>query len=239
MPLVLGVTGSIATGKSLLCQHLVEQFHVVHADADKVVHRMYDPGKPAFDRIVGEFGEEIVGADGFIDRKVLGSKVFGNRERMTALTRAIGDIGGEMHRVIDEWRATLPDDQVAILEAVNLMEAGYSEWCDATWLVAAEDAVALPRLMDRNGFSEEEAKQRLASARNWRDRAGGADHVFHNDGTLEEFLAEAGRVLEETKARFRAGTLPPTKWTEWHRDLQERMRAEREQREAAQTKVEG
>ncbi len=223
MPLVLGVTGSIATGKSLLCQHLVERFGVVHADADKVVHRMYDPGKPAFDRIVGEFGRDIVGDDGYIDRKVLGSKVFGNRERMSALTRAIGDIGGEMHRVIDEWRATLPRDQVAILEAVNLMEAGYSEWCDATWLVAAEDAIALPRLMERNGFSEEEATQRLASARNWRDRAGGADYVFHNDGTLAEFLAEADRVREETKARFIAGTLPATNWTAWHAAL----RAER------------
>jgi dephospho-CoA kinase len=239
MPLVLGVTGSIATGKSLLCQHLVEQFHVVHADADKVVHRMYDPGKPAFDRIVGEFGRDIVGDDGFIDRKVLGGKVFGNRERMSALTRAIGDIGGEMHRVIDEWRATLPRDQVAILEAVNLMEAGYSEWCDATWLVAAEDEVALPRLMDRNAFSEEEAKQRLASARHWQDRAGGADTVFHNDGTLEDFLAEADRVLEAPKARFLAGTLPPTNSTAWHKELQERMRAEREQREAAQAKREG
>lgn len=232
MPLVLGVSGSIATGKSLLCQHLVEHYGAVHADADKVVHRMYDPGKPAFDRIVGEFGDDIVGADGYIDRKVLGGKVFGDRERMGALTTAIGDIAAEMKRVIDEWRATLADDQVAILEAVNLMEAGYSAWCDATWLVAAEDEVALPRLMERNAFSEQEAKQRLASARNWRERAGGADHVFHNDGTLEQFIDETEGVFAETREAFAADTLGESKWKPWHDEMLKRLEAERVKREA-------
>ena len=237
MPLVLGVSGSIATGKSLLCRYLVEQHGVAHADADKVVHRMYDPGKPAFDRIVGEFGDDIVGADGFIDRKVLGGKVFGDRARMGALTKAIGDIGGEMKRVIDEWRATLAADQVAILEAVNLMEAGYSEWCDATWLVAAEDEIALARLMERNGFSQEEATQRLASARNWRERAGGADHVFHNDGTLEQLLAEVERVFADTRAAFAAGTLGESKWKPWHDETMKRLEAERVKRETGAGEV--
>ena len=86
MALVLGVTGSIATGKSYLCRHLVENYGAIHADADKVVHRMYDPGKPGFDRIVSEFSESVVGEDGYIDRKILGSKVFGDQERMSALT---------------------------------------------------------------------------------------------------------------------------------------------------------
>ncbi|MCB9490732.1 MAG: dephospho-CoA kinase, partial [Dehalococcoidia bacterium] len=128
MPLVLGVTGSIATGKSYLCQYMVEKYGAIHADADKVVHRMYDPGKPGFDRIVAEFGEEVIGEDGYIDRKKIGAQVFGKPERMRDLTRAIGDIGGEMKRVIDEWRATLGPDDIAILEAVNLIEAQYSGW---------------------------------------------------------------------------------------------------------------
>ena len=56
MPLILGVTGSIATGKSLVCQTLVD-LGAVHCDADKLVHRLYDPGTPGFDRVVAEFGE--------------------------------------------------------------------------------------------------------------------------------------------------------------------------------------
>ena len=96
MPLILGIAGSIATGKSLLCDHLVTKYGAVHGDADKLVHRMYDPGKPGFDRIVAEFSDEVVGDDGNIDRKILGGMVFGKPERMGALSTAIGDIGAEM-----------------------------------------------------------------------------------------------------------------------------------------------
>ena len=73
MPLVIGVTGSIATGKSSLCTYLVERYGAIHADGDRVVHRMYDPGRPGFDRVVAAFGEGVIGADGMIDRRVLGS----------------------------------------------------------------------------------------------------------------------------------------------------------------------
>ncbi|MEX2031984.1 MAG: dephospho-CoA kinase [Dehalococcoidia bacterium] len=236
MPIVLGVTGSIATGKSYLCQYMVERYDVVHADADKVVHRMYDPGKPGFDRIVAEFGDDVVGDDGFIDRKVLGGKVFGNTERMGALTRAIGDIGAEMKRVIDEWRATLPDDKIAILEAVNLIEAGYSGWCDATWLVGADDEVARPRLMARNNFTEEEANQRLASARKWQDREPASDRVFLNNTTLEALQQAIDRATEETLAQVKAGTLPKSRWHQWWDDTKDEREKMRLAREAAAAK---
>ncbi len=82
MPLVIGVTGSIATGKSGLCSHFVERWGAIHSDADKIVHRMFDPGKPGFDRAVEEFSDEIVGQDGYIDRKKVGAIVFGNPDAM-------------------------------------------------------------------------------------------------------------------------------------------------------------
>lgn len=231
MPLVIGVTGSIATGKSYLCQYLVERYHAVHGDADKIVHRMYDPGKPAFDRIVAEFGREVVGPDGMIDRKAVGAKVFGDAERMRALTTAIGDIGGEMKMTIDGWRATLEPDRIAILEAVNLIEAGYSAWTDATWLVGADYDVALPRLMARNNFSEIEARQRLDAARKWEDRAPASDRVFLNNTTLEAFQAEIEAAVSETLQQLRAGTLPRARYHQWYEETrEERERLAAEQR---------
>ena len=86
-PLVIGLAGTIAAGKSTVGQLLVER-GAHHCDADKLVHRLYDPGTPGFDRVVEAFGTEVVGADGYVDRKILGAKVFGKPEEMNKLTRA-------------------------------------------------------------------------------------------------------------------------------------------------------
>ncbi|MDP6606290.1 MAG: dephospho-CoA kinase [Dehalococcoidia bacterium] len=215
MPLVIGVTGSIATGKTGLCEHLVERWGAIHSDADKVVHRMFDPGKPGFDNAVKEFGDEIVGDDGYIDRKKVGAIVFGNPEAMGRWTRAIGNIADEIKSVIDGWRETLDDDQVAIMEAVNLIEAGYSGWCEQTWLAAAENDTAMRRMMARDNFNEDEAKQRLSSQRSWEDRAPASDHVFHNDGTLEDLMTEVDAEMERVVGLHKAGTLPKSVWFDW------------------------
>ena len=214
MPLIIGVTGSIATGKSSACNLMAAQ-GATHLDADRLVHRLYDPGKPAFDRIVATFGNEIVGEDGYIDRKVLGSKVFGRPEEMTKLTTAIGNIAEAVKEVVDEWNETLDDADVAVLEAVNLIEAGYGQWCDSVWLFACEEDTARQRLMERNGFSIEEANQRLASQRAWQDREPASDHVFHNDGGLEQFEAEVGAAYAETVRLSQGGRLPVSRYYDW------------------------
>ena len=203
MAYLLGVTGSIASGKSVLCRHLANFHGARHVDADRHVHTMYEPGKPAFDRIVAEFGEAVVGANGFIDRKALGDIVFGKPDLLAALRTAIGDIEGEFMRLLRE----LKDDEapIAVFEAVRLFEGPYMEICDAGWLVAAEDERAIDRLMARNSLTREEAEQRMASATPWREREAKADLVLHNDGSIAEFQAAidvaVGKALSDHASR--------------------------------------
>jgi dephospho-CoA kinase len=225
MPLVIGLTGSIASGKSTVARTMVE-LGAVHCDADPLVHRMYDPGKPAFDRIVDIFGRDIIGPDGLIDRRKLGAKTFGKPEEMGKLTRAIGNIGGEVKGVIDKWREELPDDAVAVMEAVNLIEAGYSGWCECTWLVTTDRQKAIDRIVARNQFTVEESTQRVDGQRSWELRAPASDHVFHNDGTLEELIDEVRRVYKETCDLYRAGKLPQRKYDAWNEQRQAQMRAQ-------------
>jgi dephospho-CoA kinase len=214
MALIIGVTGSIATGKSLVCTTL-EELGAEHCDADRLVHKLYDPGTPGFDRVVAEFGEDVVGSDGFIDRKQLGAKVFGNPERMRALTSAMGDISGTIKGVIVGWRETLPPDGCGVMEAVNIIEPGYAAWCDQVWLVAAEPSIAASRLMARNNFTREEAEQRLKSQRPWQDRAPAADFVIHNNGDIEAVKRAIRAEFERITALHAAGALPLGAYHEW------------------------
>lgn len=200
MAFLLGVTGSIACGKSVLCRHLANFHGARHIDADRHVHTMYEPGKPAFDRIVAQFGEGVIGDDGFIDRKALGDIVFGKPDLLAALRTAIGDIEGEFMRLLRE----LKNDPapIAVFEAVRLFEGPYMEICDAGWLVAAEDDKAIARLMARNVLTREEAEQRMASATPWTERAPKADLVLHNNESVEDFQAAIDVAVGEALSHY-------------------------------------
>ena len=214
MALIIGVTGAIASGKSTACK-IMESLGATHSDADKLVHRMYDPGKPAFTRIVESFGNEVIGSDGFINRKILGSQVFGNPEKMAALTTAIGDIKGEVSGVMNQWKIDLGNHEVGLMEAVNFIEAGYGVYSDITWLFAVDDDIAIERLKSRNNLNHEEAVQRLLSQKKWQDRAEASDIVTMNNGTMTDLEEEVIKKYKDLKERHAKGLLGPSKYLEW------------------------
>lgn len=214
MPFIIGITGAIATGKSVACD-TIATLGATHCDADRLVHQLYEPGKPAFDRVVTAFGAEVVGDDGYIDRKILGSKVFGRPDEMRKLTTAIGDIALAVKGVVDEWNATLGQNDVALLEAVNLIEAGYGQWCHRVWLFACEEELALTRLMDRNQMNEEDAKQRLSSQRKWQEREPAADLLLFNDGDLDDFRIRVEDEFTSARNLWLSGELSPSRYYTW------------------------
>ncbi|GAB4332338.1 MAG: dephospho-CoA kinase [Dehalococcoidia bacterium] len=212
---MIGLAGSIASGKSTVAQLLVER-GAIHCDADKLVHRLYDPGTPGFERVVAAFGEDIVGPDGYVDRKKLGAKVFGKPEEMAKLTRAMGSITETIYNQLETWRRELGPGQVAVLEAVNLMEPGYAAKCDQTWLIGIGDDIALQRLMASRGLTEAEARQRLASQRPFDARAGGADWTCINDGTLDDLRDAVNAEFDRILALHQRGELPRSKFHAWY-----------------------
>jgi dephospho-CoA kinase len=213
-PLIIGLVGSIAAGKSTVARLLVER-GARHCDGDSMVHRLYDPGTDGHARIVAAFGEDVVAADGTIDRKALGAKVFGNPKAMAQLTAAIGTIGEAFRRQVDEWRSTLGREEVAVLEAAAMMEPGFARWCDQVWLIGVDDEVAVERLVATRGMTEEEARQRLASARPFEERAGGADWIYLNSGSRDELVAAVDEEFERVRALHRAGSLPASAFDTW------------------------
>lgn len=220
-PLVLGLAGTIAAGKSTVGQLLVER-GAHHCDADKLVHRLYDPGTPGFDRVVAAFGEDVVGPDGYVDRKILGAKVFGKPAEMNKLTTAMGSITEAIKGEIDKWRANLGPDDICVMEAVNLMEPGYARWCDQTWLIGVDDDIARVRLIETRGMSEAEANQRLSAMIPLPVRAPGADFVYKNNGTLDELRAAVNAELDRLIALKKLGEPIESKFHSWWADFLEK-----------------
>ncbi len=218
MALVIGLTGTIAAGKSTVAAILVEH-GATHCDADKLVHRLYDPGTPGFDRVVEAFGRDVVGPDGYVDRKILGAKVFGKPEEMGKLTRAMGSITDAIHGEIDKWRANLGANDVAVMEAVNLMEPGYARWCDQTWVINVDDEIARKRMIETRGMTLEEANQRLASMRPFAEREPGVDWHYANNGTPAELDAAVVAELQRIVALHTASSLSPSKFGPWWEDF--------------------
>ncbi len=214
MPLIIGLAGTIAAGKSTVGQ-LIVAHGAVHCDADKLVHKLYDPGTPGFEKVVAEFGQEVVGPDGYVDRKILGAKVFGKPEEMAKLTRAMGSISEAIKGVIDQWRIDLGPNDIGVMEAVNLMEPGYGNWCDQVWLIAVDDAVAKQRLLETRGMTEAEADQRISAMVKAEVRAPGADWVYFNNGTREDLEAAVDGELGRIRKLHETGDLPKSVFTPW------------------------
>ncbi|MCB1739973.1 MAG: dephospho-CoA kinase, partial [Gammaproteobacteria bacterium] len=179
---VVGLTGGIASGKSTAARILGELgAHVI--DADRLGHRAYEPDTDAFRAVVEAFGADVVGADGRIDRKALGGKVFGDP---TALTRLTDIVWPEILRLarleIAQVRAKSPD-KIVILEAAVLLEAGWQEAVDAVWVVAVEPSVAIARATARDGASAEAIQKRIDAQLSNQERIKRADVVILNDGS--------------------------------------------------------
>ena len=199
---VLGLTGGIASGKSTAAAQLKELGAVV-LDADRYGHRAYEPDSPGFHAVVNEFGHDIVGEDGLIDRRVLGGKVFGDPGKMQRLTDIVWP---EIRRLAAEEIAELRErdpETVIVLEAAVMIEAGWQDLCDEVWVVATGPEAAIRRLRQRNNLSAEEAQKRLDSQLGNAERKKHARVYLENGGTERQFRARLGEEWERLQRRIK------------------------------------
>ena len=187
--MIIGLTGGIASGKSTAAKYLGEKGASV-IDADKLGHRAYEPDTDAFDKVVSSFGQEVVGADGQIDRKVLGSKVFGNPE---ALDRLPGIIWPEIGRLVlkqfEVARGEQPDAPI-VLEAAVMLEAGWEPMVDEVWVVIVDPDTAVERAISRDGVEEEAIRKRIASQLTNEERRAKADIIIDNSSDEAALLTQ-------------------------------------------------
>ena len=188
MTTVIGLTGGIASGKSVVSQMLAERGALI-IDADKVGHEAYLKGSGCYEAVVEAFGPDVVGADGEIDRKALGGKVFGDAAQRKRLE---GIVWPWMRATMESRLAAIRADgtPVVVLEAAVLIEADWIPITDQVWVVIVPPDLARRRVMERNGLTAEQADARIAAQLTNEERVKHARVVIENAGTLDELHAK-------------------------------------------------
>ncbi len=201
---IIGLTGNIACGKSTVLDMLRERGAQV-LDADRVTHELQAPGRPVYHAIVAAFGPGILSApDGPIDRRALGAIVFADPAALRRLEQIVHPAVrerimswlGSVRPETGDWRLEREDQsqasslqppasQVAVIDAIKLLEGGWKQICDAIWVVTCTPEQQLARLISTRGMREDEARARIAAQPPQADKVAQADVVIDNSGPLE------------------------------------------------------
>eukprot|EP00053_Salpingoeca_punica_P014408 m.130982 g.130982 ORF g.130982 m.130982 type:complete len:748 (-) comp16447_c0_seq2:329-2572(-) len=204
-PYLIGLTGGIASGKSAVAKDL-QNLGAAVIDCDLLGHRAYVKGTACFDTLVAEFGQDIVGADGEVNRKALGAKVFGAPERLARLNAIVWPAIAGL--VKEELAAlTARGCEVAVIEAAILLEADWQRMVDEVWVVMVPRDEAKARLMRRNGLTEDQAEQRLASQLTNVERVQAADVVLCSVWERERTIAQGTQAWTLLQQRLASRAL--------------------------------
>ena len=198
---IIGLTGSIATGKSTAAKIIRELGYKV-IDADKVAHSLMLQGGANYKAVVEYFGRQIIKEDLEIDRAKLGEIVFSSKEKLEMLNILTHDnIFNEINVIIKEI-----DEEVVFVEIPLLIEllieSKLNITLDQIWLVYIDPEQQIKRLMSRNGFTYEEAEKRINSQIDIRRKKMYSDYIIHNDKDLTHLKNQIIEGLERINEDF-------------------------------------
>jgi dephospho-CoA kinase len=183
--LKVGLTGSIAVGKSYVLSVLA-QLGCVTFDADKIAHLVMEPGRRAYEDIVRDFGDEVLGEGGSIDRQKLGAIVFADEARRKRLNEIVHPrVFEEQNRLLREAEARDPAG-IAVIDAALIIESGGYKRFDKLIVVYCDRETQVARLMRRANIPREEAEQRIAAQMSSEEKLRYADYRIDTGGTFEE-----------------------------------------------------
>lgn len=194
-PYRIGLTGNIATGKSTVGQMLMA-LDAEFIDADKVTHKVIEPGGAAYDIVVAMFGTQILTPDGYIDRKKLGTIVFKDPASLTLLEDLIHP---RVIAVIDD-KVARSHAPVVVVEAIKLLESGLADTYDAIWVTTCSKTTQLKRLMNARHLNKSDAIQRIEAQPAPDAKLAQADVIIDTDGTVTATKAQVLRAWNKIMA---------------------------------------
>jgi dephospho-CoA kinase len=207
---VIGLTGNIATGKSVI-RKMLEHLGAFGIDADGISHQASAKGGPAYTEVIKTFGEYIVGDDGQIDRAILGQIVFANPKALAKLESIIHPVVRQAIQIL----VARSKQRVIVIEAIKLLEGDLASVCDSIWVVNVPQEVQVTRLVQKRKLPLETARVRIAAQNPQSDKLKRANFVIQNAGSYEDTWTQVqdawAKALGQPAAeREAAATATPT-----------------------------
>lgn len=206
---VIGLTGNIGTGKSVV-RKMLEHLGAYGIDADALSHRVIAKGAPGYQPVLEHFGRWVLSPEGEIDRSRLGRMVFNDPQGMAELEKIIHPV------VIQAVDMIIRRSQhkVVVIEAIKLIESGINKQCDSLWVSYAPQELQLKRLMEKRGMKELEARQAIMSQTPQEQKTGQAQVVIQNIASFEDTwrqVAAAWKKVVPVETESESPTVPRTK----------------------------
>ena len=203
---LIGITGGVGAGKSLVLQLLQKHCRCRVLLADEVGNEVKLPGQPCYERLVELLGKQVLSSDGTIDRKKMAERIFADP---ALLDQVNGIIHPEVRRYIlkqvEEERSKGEIDYF-FLEAALLIECGYEAVADELWYIHADGPVRMARLKESRGYSEEKIRQIFESQLSETEFRAHCSVVIENNGDLQETRRQLEAALCRDTAGFRQRT---------------------------------
>jgi dephospho-CoA kinase len=193
--LVIGLTGSIATGKSTVA-NMFRELQIPVIDADVLAREVVEPGEKAYEEIVKHFGKEILFEDGTLNRKKLGSIVFSDAEKRKILNSIVHP---EVRKKMLEKRDTYIKEKkkAVVLDIPLLFESKLTHLVDKTLVVYTDKKIQLSRLMERDKSTKENALKRIHAQMPIDEKIKLADAAINNNGSLNDTKEQLIQLLKK------------------------------------------
>ena len=195
---LIGITGGIGSGKSTIAR-LFSELGLPTIDSDEIARAALEKGAPGYQPAIDCFGDEILAADGAIDRRELASLVFSDDSKRRALEAILHPIVREKIRMSSDALAQA-GHRFIVVEVPLLFEAGWEAGFDAVIAVSCDEEIAIARAMQRLSISRDDARARIAAQAPAAEKVARADAAIDNSGDLDEARAQVKKLFAVMKS---------------------------------------
>lgn len=192
---VIGITGGVGSGKSLIINYISEKYNYIILETDKIAKELMNKGEKAYEKIIDYFGLEILDSDLNIDRKAFAEIIFNDKSKLEKVNSIVHPIVKEY--IIDIISNIDNVNNCYIIESAILEEAKLTDLCDEIWFIDSLEDVRIKRLEEARGYSYAKSKEIIKNQKSNADFLAISDIVIDNSGDIIKTYEQIDRIFAE------------------------------------------